>query len=156
MALALGLGMERAVAADPEPAVSAQPATYPDCLAPISRRTSVPLALLLAIKQVESGASLAPLVSRNKDGSRDLGVYQINDFWLPHLARYGLNERALLTPCGGALAAAVILRYEYRRAGHWPGALARYHSPTPSLQRRYLAKVLAVWRRLAGEDAATR
>ena len=130
----------------PGPTIMGQ---YPSCLVPISRSMEVPLALLLAIKQVESGADMGPLVSHNKNGTRDIGVYQINDFWLPRIARFGLTEPVLQSPCGGAVAAALILRYEYRRAGDWIGAVAHYHSPTPALQKRYLTKVFRVWRALA-------
>ncbi len=56
-------------------------------------------ALLYAIAHVESG--LRPqAMNHNPDGSRDIGLMQINSLHLPHLSAQGITEQRLLEdPC---------------------------------------------------------
>ncbi|WP_333850339.1 type III secretion system invasion protein IagB [Leclercia sp.] len=65
--------------------------------------------LLFAIAEVESG--LNPYaVGHNHDGSRDVGLMQINSAHFPALERKGINEYRLITePCTSIMVGASIL-----------------------------------------------
>ncbi|VVP32651.1 hypothetical protein PS865_04443 [Pseudomonas fluorescens] len=88
------------------------------CWEEAAERHSVEPELLYAIAQVES--SLRPdVVNRNKNGSRDLGLMQINSIHLPRLAKQGITEQQLLAePCvsidvGASILAEIIGRHGY-------------------------------------------
>ena len=66
---------------------------FHQCLSDIERRTGLDKDLLIAIKYAESGRSLAPPVNNNTNGSRDIGIMQINTVWLPVLAKHGIDSR---------------------------------------------------------------
>jgi soluble lytic murein transglycosylase-like protein len=74
--------------------------------------------LLYAIAEVESGLN-SQAVNHNKNGTRDLGVMQINSVHLPRLAEKGITERRLLEePCvtinvGAAILAEFIAKHGY-------------------------------------------
>lgn len=74
--------------------------------------------LLYAIAEVESGLN-SQAVNYNKNGSRDLGVMQINSIHLPRLAEKGITERRLLEePCvtinvGAEILAEFIAKHGY-------------------------------------------
>lgn len=60
-------------------------AVSPMCFIRASIRQHLPLSVLLALMKTEGGSS--GVEHRNKDGSHDLGVMQVNDsFWLPRIA----------------------------------------------------------------------
>jgi soluble lytic murein transglycosylase-like protein len=54
--------------------------------------------LLYALARTESGLNPAA-VDRNCDGSRDIGLMQINSSWLPTLAGHRIAEHHLLDAC---------------------------------------------------------
>ena len=48
--------------------------------------------LLYAIARTESGLN-PQAIGRNTNGSRDIGLMQINSAWLPTLASHGIGDR---------------------------------------------------------------
>lgn len=58
------------------------------CWAEIGQRYNINPYLLGAIAKTESNFK-ANAVRQNKNGTRDIGVMQINSLWLPELAKYG-------------------------------------------------------------------
>lgn len=92
--------------------------------------------VLRAILQVESGMNPAS-VRRNSDQSVDVGIGQINSVHFEQLASYGIQPWHLLDACIGTYAAAWHLKNKLSRYGNTWQAIARYHSSTPSLNRRY-------------------
>lgn len=111
----------------------------------------LPPRVLPAIHVVEGGA--AGTVSRNRDGSEDLGIMQINSRWLPVLAaRTGRDEvtlrQALLqNACFNISVAGAILRgYLNETGGNLLAAIGDYHSHTLPLNYAYQAQVIgAAW-----------
>jgi soluble lytic murein transglycosylase-like protein len=104
--------------------------------------------LLRAIADVESGQN-PNAMNYNKDGSRDIGLMQINSHHLPRLSAQGITEQRLLgDPClsvevGASVLADFIARYGY----NWTavGAYNAGHSPDRQAARlRYARKV---WQR---------
>ena len=121
---------------DRSPERIAERATIHRCLAEAGRAHNVPVPLLRAIAQQESG--LRPLaVNRNTNGSTDLGLMQVNNRWLPVLARYGITREQLFDACINARVGAWILAAAMRRHGDTWQAVGNYHSATPALNRRY-------------------
>jgi soluble lytic murein transglycosylase-like protein len=97
---------------------------------------------------VESG-SKAHVVAGNLNGSHDIGLMQINSWWLPKLQRYGITEQQLLAdPCLNLNVGAWILSGTLRDHGfNWRG-LGAYNAKTDSLRAVYAAKVVRELRKV--------
>lgn len=110
------------------------------CWDEAAARYQVNSALLYAIAQTESG--LDPLaIRRNRNGSRDIGLMQINSAWLPTLATYGISERDLFHPCTSIHVGAWVLARNFHRLGHTWDAVGAYNAVSPGLRRAYAEKV---------------
>ncbi|GAC1488977.1 MAG: hypothetical protein NVS2B11_14440 [Acetobacteraceae bacterium] len=123
------------------------PIPFVACMALVANIYSLPPRVLPSIQKVEGGANL--LVHRNRDGSEDLGLMQINTIWIPTLARYtkldpaGVRDRLLARPCFNIAAAGLIMRtYLDEAQGDLNRAVAYYHSHTPALGEPYLTQVI--------------
>jgi soluble lytic murein transglycosylase-like protein len=92
--------------------------------------------LLRAILVVES--RLNPnAINRNTNGTRDIGVAQINSIHLPVLQAHGIKENHLMDACVNTYVGAWLLRKQIARHGlNWYG-IAAYHSTTPQENYRY-------------------
>lgn len=107
---------------------------------------------LRALLSVERGA-VGRVSAPNKDGTVDIGPFQINERHLPLFQRLlGVDRDAALTRlrddgCFNALAAGYILRMKTMAAGGnaWNG-LGLYHSATPSLMRDYQERLARAFR----------
>jgi soluble lytic murein transglycosylase-like protein len=96
--------------------------------------------LLYAIAKTES--SLNPnAFNRNKNGSYDIGLMQINSIWLPTLRKYGLTERHLYDPCTSIQVGAWILAQNMQRWGNSWDAVGAYNSANPTYRLPYAMKV---------------
>ncbi|MBE0624602.1 MAG: lytic transglycosylase domain-containing protein [Burkholderiales bacterium] len=121
------------------------------CWDDAAMRYQVSSALLYAIARTESG--LDPnAVGRNANGSRDIGLMQINSAWLPTLASHGIGERELFEPCTNIYVGAWILAGKVSRHGYTWEAVGAYNAASPALRRSYIEKVR---RRLAANAPAT-
>ena len=117
------------------------------------RVNGVPPAVLLMLLQVEGGR--LGEVSGNRNGTVDIGPFQVNEIWLPTLAQHWGMTVAEAFPilrdnfCGNADAAAWVLHGALADAHGdvWDG-VGRYHSARSDLQVAYLRRVLAAARRL--------
>lgn len=116
-------------------------------MALVAQIYGLPPRVLPSIQAVEGGRP--GLAHRNRDGSDDLGIMQVNTLWLPRLARYsGLSEvevldRLLNRPCFNIAAAGLIMRtYLDETKGDLLRAVGNYHSHTPVLNSDYQARVL--------------
>lgn len=101
--------------------------------------------LLMAIAVQESGLNPNAVNRRNKNGSVDHGLFQINSAWLPTLARHGITERQLYDPCIAAYVAAWILAQEIDRHGPTWRAIGAYNSPTETNQKIYARRIQALY-----------
>jgi soluble lytic murein transglycosylase-like protein len=110
------------------------------CWNEAAARYRVNSGLLYAIARTESG--LNPLaVGRNRNGSRDIGLMQINSAWLPTLAAYGISERDLFHPCTSIHVGAWLLAHNFHHLGYTWEAVGAYNAASPSLRRAYIDKV---------------
>lgn len=96
--------------------------------------------LLYAIAKTES--SLNPkAINRNKNGSYDIGLMQINSNWLPTLRKHGLDEKRLFDPCTSIHVGAWVLAQNMRRLGNSWEAVGAYNAGRPDLRLKYAVKV---------------
>lgn len=111
------------------------------CLAAAAAHHAVDPALLHAIAVVESGLDPRALNHANRNGSRDIGLMQINSAWLPVLKRWGITEERLYEPCISAYVGAWILADNISRHGRTWRAVGAYNAVTPSRQLAYARRV---------------
>ena len=77
-----------------------------------------------------------PAINRNRDGSHDIGLMQINSMHLPDLARQGITRQRLLDePCLSIDVGASILSGFIRRHGR-TGAPLAHTTPAALLTAR--------------------
>lgn len=111
-----------------------------ECVQRAAAAFRVPDYAILTLMDVEGGD--VGTVSHNRNGTRDLGVLQVNSSWLPHLSKFGLTEQQLTHNfCANVFAGSYILARAVADHKTLPRALAYYHSPTPVHQHRYLGLV---------------
>lgn len=96
--------------------------------------------MLYAIAKTESGLNPAA-INRNKNGSYDLGMMQINSIWFPTLRRHGIDEQQLLDPCTSIHVGAWILAQNIRRMGNTWEAVGAYNAGKFDLRMKYALKV---------------
>ena len=133
---------DRAATALLQAALSATLITGPAwaCWQEAADRYGLSTELLLAIARTES--SLTPqAIGRNADGSRDIGLMQINSTWLPVLARHGIHEHDLLHPCTSLQVGAWILAGNVQRLGYSWEAVGAYNARTPAKRQAYVRRV---------------
>ena len=114
---------------------------------------NVPAALLRAIAQIESDERPAA-INTNRNGSDDLCAMQVNSWWLPKLAAYGITRPVLLEDfCACIFAGAWILAQEIHAVGYSWQAIARYHTRNPARGEAYARRVLIRARELQQQTA---
>lgn len=106
------------------------------CIAAAADYHGVNPYLLRAILVVESRLN-PKAININKNGTRDIGVAQINSIHLPELQTHGIKENHLMDGCVNTYVGAWLLRKQIARYGlNWFG-IAAYHSVTPDKNFRY-------------------
>lgn len=115
------------------------------CFNYAARTYGINVWLLWGIAKVESGFN-PYAVNRNKDGSYDLGMMQINSRWFNHLKEVGLisDEKDLYDPCKAVVAGAYILKQCIDDYGYTWEAVGCYHSRNKVRRKRYAMKVYRV------------
>jgi soluble lytic murein transglycosylase-like protein len=112
-------------AADAE-GISWEDGTRP-CWADAGARHGIDPWLLYAIAYVESRHNPYIISRPNSNGTRDLGLMQINDTWLPTLNAYGIPREALFNACASTYIGAWIMAKNFRRYGYSWQAIAAYN-----------------------------
>ena len=85
--------------------------------------------LLYTIAQKESGLN-PKAFNRNKDQSYDIGLMQINSFFLPVLKKHGIEEQMLYDPCTNIKIGAWVLRQGMSIYGNNWRAVGAYNAGT--------------------------
>lgn len=96
------------------------------CLYSAAKYQNVPVELLAAIAKIESNFN-PNAINYNENGSRDIGLMQINSLWLPVVRQYGVTEKMLFDPCVNAHVGAWILAQEIARFGLTVEAIGSYN-----------------------------
>ncbi|MGL5729483.1 MAG: type III secretion system invasion protein IagB [Plesiomonas sp.] len=125
---------------------------YANCWQHAGAMFKIDPSLLMAIAQQESALN-HKAVGHNRDGSRDLGLMQINSTHLPYLTRLGISEQQLLNdPCLSVIVGASILADMMKRYGYSWEAVGAYNAGTAperqSLRMRYAKQILVRYRKL--------
>ena len=110
------------------------------CWMKAATRYQVNPTLLHAIARTESGVN-SRAVGYNRNGSRDIGLMQINSGWLPTLARHGITEQDLFDPCTNLRVGAWILAHNFARLGYTWEAVGAYNAVSADARRAYIHKV---------------
>lgn len=128
------------------------PVPWLACMLTVAQYYHLPPRVLPSIQVVEAGQP--GTISRNFNGTGDLGVMQVNTVWVPYLARsWHLPPRVVAgrlidDPCFNIVAAGAIMRiYLDEARGDVVQAVGYYHSHTPELATDYQMKVIraAYW-----------
>ena len=97
--------------------------------------------LLFSIAKVESSFNNRA-INANSNGTYDLGLMQINSFWLPTLRKFGIDTRHLFEPCTSVFVGAWIVSQNIRRFGYNQDGIGAYNSPgNITIRRNYAKKV---------------
>ena len=96
------------------------------CFDEASARYRIPADLLRAVAKTESGLN-PRAVNRNPNRTRDVGLMQINDTWLPSLKRFGINEADLYNSCTNVMVGAWILANNAAKYGWNWDAIGAYN-----------------------------
>ncbi|MBB1161136.1 lytic transglycosylase domain-containing protein [Aquariibacter albus] len=127
------------------------PAARADCIDEAAGAEGVNRHVLRAIGWHESRLRSAA-EHRNRNGTVDLGAFQINSIHLPRLQAQGLGATDLKHGCTAARVAAAHYRRLVERHGNTWRAVGAYHSEaTPARQHWYaqqIAQVLVDWKLL--------
>ena len=115
-------------------------ATASACWDEAAARYQVNPTLLYAMARTESGLD-PKAVGRNTNGSRDVGLMQINSSWFAQLARYGIEENHLFEPCTNIHVGAWILAQNVARYGYTWEAVGAYNAVNPMRRKTYVEKV---------------
>jgi soluble lytic murein transglycosylase-like protein len=111
-----------------------------DCLDDAARYWNIPPDLARSIAMQES--SMRPgVITKNQNGSRDIGLMQINSSWLPTLRRYGIYETDLLDGCKNAYVGNWILASNIQRLGFNWDAIGAYNAKSPDKRDIYARKI---------------
>ena len=110
------------------------------CWEQAAARYSVSSELLYAIARTESGLN-PQAIGHNRNGSRDIGLMQINSTWLPQLSKHGIAERDLFDPCTSIHVGAWILAGNVQRLGYTWEAVGAYNAANPARRRAYAERI---------------
>lgn len=125
------------------------------CWEDAASRFNIEPELLQAIAVVESGHRAPAMNHANRNGSRDIGLMQINSIHLPRLLKQGITEDRLLNePCLSVEVGASILAEFIKRFGYNWTAVGSYNVGMGSgpereaLRLQYAQKIWAVYEQL--------
>lgn len=106
------------------------------CIQPAAAYHSVNAQVLYSILRIESRGR-PDTVTKNSDGSVDVGLGGTNSVHFPELAKHGVAPAALLDSCISTYTTAWLLAKAVRRYGETWRGVASFHSTTPYYNHRY-------------------
>jgi soluble lytic murein transglycosylase-like protein len=118
------------------------------CFTQAAQRYQVDAQLLMAIAKVESGYN-ARAFNANTNGSKDIGLMQINSSWLPVLRKHGIDESRLWDACVNVHVGAWVLANNIAQHGATWRAVGAYNARSSHKQSGYVQKV---WAAMSGNS----
>lgn len=118
------------------------------CVVQAAKANHVDPLVLLSVMRTENGRNNSE--SKNKNGTTDYGVMQINTIWLDELAKIGVRKEHLHNGCVNVYIGAWILAKGLKQYGqdYWRG-VGRYNSNTRypvDRNAKYAARVWKIYR----------
>lgn len=111
-----------------------------NCINTMANEYKIPAKLIISVLNVEQGK--IGLVSKNKNGSIDLGPMQINSRWWPKLYRYNITPHDVLyKPCVNIRVGAWILARSIVDGNNILDGVGNYNSHTPLYNHTYTQRV---------------
>lgn len=107
-----------------------------------ARKWKVNPYMLYAIAKTESNLNPRAINRSNNNGSEDVGMMQINSFWYPKLAKFGITREHLFDPCVSLDVAGWILSQNMQRHGNTWTAVGAYNAASSDKRIAYAKKVL--------------
>lgn len=124
------------------PLITDLPPMYQQCIYQTAKDYSIPPMTLMSIWAVEGGEN--GMSSKNKDGSFDHGVFQINTFWTNKFSKWFNVKTETIRDdfCMNARAAGYIIRYSinFKKGDFWEG-IGMYHSMNKTKANKYKQKI---------------
>lgn len=114
---------------------------FDKCFTSASSHFGVDKRVLVAIAKTESSLNPNAIGPKNKNGTYDLGMMQINSGWLPTLARYGITSKDLMGACTNIHVGAWILAKNIGTHGATWKAVGAYNASTTPKQISYVSRV---------------
>lgn len=99
------------------------------CFESTGIRFGIATELLVAIARVESNLN-ACAVNHNRDGSEDIGIMQINSWWIPKLEQQGITREDLWNACQNIEVGGWILAGNFHLLGQQWAAVGAYNAGT--------------------------
>lgn len=96
------------------------------CFETVQMHTNIKKEIFYTIAKIESNFKYN-IKSKNKDGTIDYGIMQINSFWFDYFNKKGYPKSYIASPCGNILAAGFILSYCFRKKGNFSLAIECYN-----------------------------
>jgi len=103
-----------------------------------AKKYDIPFLLLKAIALTENAPLKKDLVLKNKNGTLDLGLMQINTV---HMKKFGINKYYLLHPEVNIHAAAILIAEIIKKHGYSWDSIGRYHSKTMKYKIKWVNRV---------------
>lgn len=119
------------------------------CIVTASRKYGIYPLVIMSIMKVEGGK--IGTLSKNSNGTFDLGPMQINTVNLPELKDEfpGLTwKHVAYDLCTNIYVGTYFLSQKVKEADDYWEGVGNYHSKTPSLRKRYLSKVVPAYKNL--------
>lgn len=109
------------------------------CINQAAVQYHVDATMIISVIKTENGRN--GLAVKNKNGTYDLGVMQINSSWLPRLQNNGITiDQVKSDPCINVSVGAWILAQGIANSDGWKG-VGNYHSYTEKHNATYREKV---------------
>lgn len=125
-----------------------------DCFDDAAEWQGVHAGVLRAIA-IQENRRCDATISKNKNGSVDIGCMQINSIHLPELANYSITKESLLNQCTNIFVGARHYKKMVMKYGNTWAAVGAYHSETPKYRDPYAKSVEAIFRRYRLDEYAT-
>lgn len=112
-----------------------------NCYYESAQKYRLPPELLIAISYTESNFNVKAN-GKNKGGSEDHGLMQINSSWLPKLRKqFGIDLAGLYEPCTNIEVGAWVLAHNIQMYGWNWNAVGAYNAKSPHKREIYIKRV---------------
>lgn len=121
------------------------------CFEEAGERYGINPYLLYVIAKVESNLN-PKAIHKNKDGSYDIGLMQINSKWLPVLKRYSIKKDDLFNPCQNVFVGAWVLKQCVEKFGiTWKSIDCYNKGGKAKSESKYIWKIYTEYNKLFAE-----